>query len=99
MILLVSPPVQLIAVAELIVTAEGPVIIKSDPLGAMELHCKGEVKLSVMDWGRQGGGVIVPMGTGGCADSVKPAVPPAFTILPQLPIKVFPSLPVAIVIV
>lgn len=96
--LLVCPPVQLTAVAEVIVTGEGPLMVKSDPLEATELHCKGTVKFNVMDCGRQAGGVIVPMGMAGCAANVKLVISPALTCAPQLPlINVLPSLPVATV--
>lgn len=97
--LFVSPPVQLTAVAETMVTGEGPVITKSDPLEATELHCRGAVKFKVMDWGMQGGGITVPMGIAGCAANVKLATPPALTCAPQSPVNVLPSLPLAIVIV
>lgn len=95
-IAIVSPlALQLTAAAEFIVTAEGPVIVKSDPLAAIELHKMGSVKVSVTDCGRQGGVPIVPIAIGDCIGTVNAALLPAATCRPQRPTIVLPSLPVA----
>jgi hypothetical protein len=65
-IVLVSPlALQLTAVAELTMTADGPVMIKSDPLAATELHNMGSAKVNVIDEGVQGGGVTLPIAIAG----------------------------------
>ena len=64
----VSPfALQLTAAAELTVTEDGPVMMKSDPLAAIELHNIGSPNVNVIDCGVQGGAGIVPIGTGGWA--------------------------------
>jgi len=65
-IVLVSPlALQLTAVAELVVTADGPIMIKSDPFAATELHNIRSAKVNVIDEGVQGGGVTLPIAIAG----------------------------------
>lgn len=90
--LLVMPLLQL-PEAEAIVAAEGPVMTKSVPSGAIELQLTGSAKVMVRDDGEQEGCVMVPMGSGCCAASEKDVLLPAFTCAPHCPIKVLPSLP------
>ena len=79
---MVSPlALQLTAVAELTITADGPEIMKSVPLAAMELHSIGSANVSVMDDGVQDGGVTVPIAIVGCALSVNDELLPAGTSL------------------
>ena len=59
-------PSQLMALAEVTVTVDIPVIIKSDPFAAMELHFTGSAKVIVIDEGEQGGGVTFPMAIEAC---------------------------------
>jgi hypothetical protein len=92
----VSPvALQLTAVAELTVTVEGPVTIKSLPFTATELHNIGSAKVSVIDDGVQGGGVTLPIATAVCGTIVNGALLPAVTCRLQIPANVLPSLPVA----
>ena len=97
MMLVVSPlALQLTAVAELTITAEGPVMIKSLPFTATELHNTGSAKVNVIDDGVQEGGVMAPIAIGVCGARVNGVVAPAVTCLLQFPVKVLPSVPVAI---
>src|SRR5204863_8000260 len=92
--LLVSPlPLQFMAVAEETVTAEGPVLIKSVPLGATELHKMGSANVNVIVWGVQGGGETVPIAMAGCGANTKLVLSPAVTCRLQFPIRVLPSEP------
>jgi hypothetical protein len=94
--LVVSPlALQLTAAAELTVTADGPVMIKSLPFTATELHNIGSAKVSVIDDGVQGGGVTLPIATAACGAIVNWTLLPAVTCLLHKPINVLPSLPVA----
>ena len=67
--------------AEIILTADGPEIMKSVPLPAMELHRIGSPNVSVIDDGVQGGGVTVPIAIAGWALSVNDELLPAGTCL------------------
>jgi hypothetical protein len=92
--LVVSPAaLQLTAVAAETVTGDGPVIIKSLPLAAIELQLIGSVKLSVTDEGAQVGGVTVPMGIAAWLARKKGAFDPAVTWRLHCPINVLPSVP------
>jgi hypothetical protein len=72
-----------VAPADVIVTGDGPVIIKSLPLAATERQFNGMVKLSTIEDGAQDGGVTVPIGRGGCSARVNAALLPALTNLPH----------------
>jgi hypothetical protein len=62
-IVVVSPfALQLTGVADVIVTAAGPVTVKSDPLTATEEHKIGSAKVNVMAEGIHVGGSTVPIG-------------------------------------
>ena len=89
----VSPLVLQVAVAEIIITGEGPVIAKSEPLAAMELHRIASGKFREIVVGEQVTGPVVPIGSAGCAEIIKDVFVPAATILLQLPIKLLPSAP------
>jgi hypothetical protein len=78
-ITLVSPLALQVPVADSIVTAEGPVITKSLPFGAMELHNILSVKFKVREEGEQFGGGIVPIGIGGCGANINCVPVPAVT--------------------
>jgi hypothetical protein len=92
----VSPLTLQVAFAELIVTADGPAIIKSDPLGAIELHRIGSGKLRLIETGVQAfGATIVLIGMAGCGRMVKEALLLVGIARPQLSVSVFPSVPIA----
>jgi hypothetical protein len=98
--LVVSPfALQLTATAEEIVTAEGPVIIKSLPLAATELHFTGSAKISVREVGAHGGGITVPIDSGMTGLTVNVTTLPTGIGVPQLSSNVLPSAPFAAVTV
>ena len=93
---LVSPFALHVPVALVTVTAAGPVIIKSLPLEAIELHKMLSVKFRVIVEGEQFGGGTVPIGMEGCGASANWVLLPAVTWRLHWPIKAFPSVPFAI---
>jgi hypothetical protein len=96
----VSPfPLQLFAVAPVIVTADGPVTRKSEPFAATVLHRIGSANVMVRLVGAQGGAVSVPIEIGGGAIIFTVVLLPTTIGVPQLSSTVFPSEPVAIDIV
>src|SRR5687768_15006978 len=93
-ILLVVPLMSQVKFTELTVTVEGPVIIKSLPSIAMELHKIESGKFNVTEGGAQDNvPPTVPMVNGGLGGMVKFAVAPEFICLLQEPISVLPSVP------
>ena len=92
----VSPlALQLTAVAPVTETAEGPVIVKSLPLAAMELQRTGSEKFKVSEVGRHPGWVTVPIGIALCTATVNGTLLPAGTGVLQLSRMVLPSEPCA----
>ena len=93
MIVVVSPfALQLTAVAELTLTVDGPVITKSDPFAATELHKIGSANVNVIDDGVHPGGVTAPIAIAGAGTMVNGELLPAATCL-HWPSNVFPSDP------
>ena len=94
-IVLVRPFVQ-VPVAPVMVTAGVPVIIKSDPLVAIELHWTGSLKLTLIEAGEQAGTGMLVIVAGNDGGTTKFVLAPAVTVRMQGPISVLPSVPVAI---
>jgi hypothetical protein len=96
--ILVSPFVHE-PVAPMIGTAEGPVIEKSDPLGAIDPQEIGSVNVKVSEVGEHWPIVTAPIAIGPRGAIVNVVELPASTCLLHAPTMVLPSLPVDIVTV
>ena len=89
----VFPVGEHVPAAEMIVTAEFPVTLKSEPSGEMEEHNMLSAKVMVTVVGAQGCVGIVPMGIGACGVMLKIEALDAGIILPHVPTSVLPSAP------
>ena len=91
--LFVNPLVQ-VPVAPVMFTVDGPVIVKSEPLAATELHCTGPLRLTRIVVGEQATAAIAVIGVAGVTGMVNVAVLPAGNDRRQFAINVLPSMPV-----
>src|SRR5689334_22954072 len=82
--------------ADVTLTAEGPVRIKSLPLGAIDEQRMGARNTNFSEVGEQAIGTRLSIGTGNAGVIVKRLMSPAVVLRLQFPTRVLPSEPVAI---
>jgi hypothetical protein len=97
--LLVNPVGLQLTAEAVMVTADGPLIVKSDPSAATELQYTESGRFNMISSGVQAVGAMVPILKAGPAVIVKLRLSFTGIPFPQLSSRVFPSLPLTMLTV